>query len=102
MSDKHEDVVHKLVDLYHMLICHNGFGEMSMDIHILKRGQKEVVLRCGKQYRFVVDTPTHGINGEEWILNWKHDEDEMSGQNRQQTPAGGAGGAEHAKTQGGD
>lgn len=60
MTDSHETVVHKLVDLYHMLVCHNGFGDMSIEIRILKRGQKEVIVRCGKQYRFVVDTPGPG------------------------------------------
>lgn len=43
MTDKHEVVVQNLIDLYHMLVCHNGFGEMSVDIRILKRGQKEVI-----------------------------------------------------------
>jgi hypothetical protein len=61
MADTHEAVVKKLIDLYHMLVCHNGFGEMSVDIRILKRGQKEVILRCGKQ--------------EEWLFNWKHSEE---------------------------
>ncbi|MFW5803260.1 MAG: hypothetical protein ACOCWJ_05015 [Verrucomicrobiota bacterium] len=72
MANKHEQVVQKLVDLYHMLICHNGFGEMSVDIRILKRGQKEVIIRCGKQYRFVVDNPGLGEDKEEWLTNWKH------------------------------
>lgn len=78
MTDTHEAVVKKLIDLYHMLVCHNGFGDMSVDIRILKRGQKEVILRCGKQYRFVVDTPGPGTEREEWLLNWKHSEDEES------------------------
>jgi len=72
MTDRHEDVVQKLIDLYHMLVCHNGFGEMSVDIRILKRGQKEVVIRCGKQYRFVVNDPGEGPDKSEWLLNWKH------------------------------
>jgi len=101
MSDRHEDVVHKLIDLYHMLVCHNGFGDMSVDIRILKRGQKEVVLRCGKQYRFVVDTPAHGPACEEWMTNWKHDEDEASSLHGQQAPVDGAARTEHAQTQGG-
>lgn len=78
MADTHEHVVRKLVDLYHMLVCHNGFGEMSVDIRILKRGQKEVILRCGKQYRFVVDTPGQGAETDAWLFNWKHGEDEDS------------------------
>lgn len=70
--DKHEHVVKKLFDLYHMLVCHNGFGEMSVDIRILKRGQKEVIIRCGKQYRFVVDNPGQGTEHEERLTNWNH------------------------------
>ncbi|NLZ62446.1 MAG: hypothetical protein GX902_01440 [Lentisphaerae bacterium] len=75
-SDTHAAVVQKLIDLYHMLVCHNGFGEMSVDIRILKRGQKEVIIRCGKQFRFVVDTPGQGAEREEWLTNWKHDEED--------------------------
>jgi hypothetical protein len=47
----------KLHELYHALLSHDGFGELRMDIRILKRGQKEVIIYCGKQYRFVVDVP---------------------------------------------
>ena len=75
-SDTHAAVVQKLIDLYHMLVCHNGFGEMSVDIRILKRGQKEVIIRCGKQYRFVVDTPGSDPETEAWLSNWKREEEE--------------------------
>jgi hypothetical protein len=74
MPDTHEQVVQKLIDLYHMLVCHNGFGEMSVDIRILKRGQKEVIIRCGKQCRFVVDSPDEDKDKPHWLLNWKHEE----------------------------
>jgi hypothetical protein len=50
-------VLEKIHQLYHTLLDHNGFGELRMDIRILKRGQKEVIIYCGKQYRFVVDAP---------------------------------------------
>lgn len=74
MNDRHEVVVQKLIDLYHMLVCHNGFGEMSVDVRILKRGQKEVIIRCGKQHRFVVNTPGTDMEAEDWLRNWKHEE----------------------------
>ena len=74
MSDKHEKVVQKLIDLYHMLVCHNGFGEMGVDIRILKRGQKEVIIRCGKQYRFVVDNPGRDTEQKSWLTKCKHPE----------------------------
>lgn len=49
-------VLKKVHQLYHELLAHDGFGELRMEIRILKRGQKEVIIHCGKQYRYVVDT----------------------------------------------
>lgn len=37
------------------LLLHDGFGHIEVDMKILKRGQKEVLISCGKEYRFVVD-----------------------------------------------
>ncbi len=47
----------KLHELYYDLLTHDGFGEIRVVVRILKRGQKEVILHCGKQYRFVLDVP---------------------------------------------
>jgi hypothetical protein len=52
-----EEVKARLCALYDDLVTHDGFAEMRMEIRLLKRGQKEVILHCGKQYRFVVDCP---------------------------------------------
>ena len=56
MADSHENVKKRIEVLYNMLIEHDGYGEMSIDFKILKKGQKEVVIHCGKQYRYVVDS----------------------------------------------
>jgi hypothetical protein len=53
----------RLGQLYRELIAHDGFGELRVDVRILKRKQKEVIITCGKQYRYVVDMPAGG--GEE-------------------------------------
>jgi len=45
----------KLLELYDEIFAHNGYGEVRVDMRILHRGQKEVIIYCGKQYRFVVD-----------------------------------------------
>lgn len=50
----------RLGQLFEELLAHDGYADMSVEMRILKRGQKEVVIRCGKQYRFVVDVPTVG------------------------------------------
>jgi hypothetical protein len=48
-------VLSKLNDLYMEAFGHDGFAEIRVEMRILRRGQKEVILHCGKQYRFVVD-----------------------------------------------
>ena len=55
MSDSNETVLAKIRELYEMLYRHEGYGDMMVEMRFLKRGQKEVIIRCGKQYRFVVD-----------------------------------------------
>jgi hypothetical protein len=44
----------KMVTLFHELIEHTGFGALRVDVRVLKRGYKEVVVCCGKEYRFVL------------------------------------------------
>ncbi len=51
----------KILELFDELYSHNGFGGLEIDLRILKRGQKEILLRCGKEYRFVVDFPGKGM-----------------------------------------
>ncbi|NOQ93710.1 MAG: hypothetical protein GQ547_03625 [Methylophaga sp.] len=50
-------VKEKMLALFEDILEHDGFGEIRVEVNILKRKQKEVILHCGKQYRFVVDTP---------------------------------------------
>lgn len=45
------------VELYDELFSHDGYGRIELEMKILRRGQKEVILRCGKEYRFVIDFP---------------------------------------------
>lgn len=45
----------KLLACYDALYRHNGFGEMTVEVRILKKGQKEIIIKSGRHYRFVVD-----------------------------------------------
>jgi hypothetical protein len=56
-GDIHFRVRNKLCELYEDLVRHDGYGEMRLEIRILRRRQKEVIIHCGKQYRFIVDYP---------------------------------------------
>lgn len=57
LSTHHEPVTAKLLELYGDLFNHDGYGEIKVTMHFLRRGQKEVIIHCGKEYRFVVDYP---------------------------------------------
>lgn len=45
----------QLLGLLDDVLAHDGYGSIRVDVRLLKKGQKEVILDCGKQYRFVVD-----------------------------------------------
>jgi hypothetical protein len=49
---------HRLNQLLDEVLAHDGFGTVKVEVRLLKRGQKEVILDCGKQYRFVIDHPS--------------------------------------------
>ena len=51
-----DNVKSKLLDLFDEILKHDGFGEIRVEMKILKRHQKEVILHCGKQYRYVIDS----------------------------------------------
>ena len=55
MVSSNKEIKAKIQELYDEIFTHDGYGEMSIEIRILKKGQKEVIIHCGKQYRFVVD-----------------------------------------------
>ncbi len=54
MPSSHEAILARIESLYHMLFAHSGYGEMSIEIRFLRKHEKEVLIKCGKQYRFVV------------------------------------------------
>jgi len=60
------EVIAKVVELYGDLFSHDGFGEIRIEVNILRRGQKEVIIHCGKQYRYIVDAEEQGY---ESLLN---------------------------------
>lgn len=57
LSVEHHEIQHKLLSLYADLFMHDGFGSINVEMRFLKRTQKEIIISCGKEYRFVVDWP---------------------------------------------
>jgi len=51
------DVKSRFSELYDELFRHDGYGRIELEMKILRRGQKEIILRCGKEYRYVIDFP---------------------------------------------
>lgn len=54
-TNSKQDVVNKVVELFDELYSHEGFSEMRVMTRLLKRGQKEIIIHFGNEYRFVVD-----------------------------------------------
>jgi len=55
MSHSPRAIKQHLLRIFDELMHHDGYGEFKVELRILKRGQKEVLLHYGKQYRYVVD-----------------------------------------------
>ncbi|MDR1728109.1 MAG: hypothetical protein LBT74_09360 [Acidobacteriota bacterium] len=55
------DVLEMFSRLYQEVFEHDGYGNIQVEMRILHRGQKEVIIHCGKQYRFVVDYANPGV-----------------------------------------
>jgi hypothetical protein len=55
LAVSNDEVLKKFAELYLSLFEHDGFGDIRLEMKIKKAGQKEVIIHCGKQYRFLVD-----------------------------------------------
>jgi len=60
MAASVQGVCRHVGELIHELVRHDGFGRLEVDVRILRRRQKEVIVRCGKEYRYVLDWPATG------------------------------------------
>lgn len=45
----------QLIRLADEYLLHDGWGHMEVDMRIMTRRQKEIVIKAGREYRFVVD-----------------------------------------------
>lgn len=52
----------KLLNMVEDVLNHDGFGDIRIEVRILKRQQKEVIVHYGKQHRFVIDSPQEAVN----------------------------------------
>lgn len=55
MISSNKDVKKQIISLYDMLAGHKGYGELKVEFKILKKDRKEIIIHCGKQYRYVID-----------------------------------------------
>ena len=59
-----DDPVTRMQQLYNELLAHDGYGDMRVEVRIMRRGQKEVIIHCGKQYRYVLDAQAANLVAE--------------------------------------
>ncbi len=50
-------ITDKLLMMVDDVLSHDGYGDIRIEVKILKRLQKEVIIHYGKQYRYVIDCP---------------------------------------------
>jgi len=53
-SDERRRSRERILELYDELLAHDGFGSLEVRMRWLKRGLKEVLVSCGKEYRYVI------------------------------------------------
>lgn len=88
LEKEHRKILAKIEELYSELFAHNGFGELKIEMKFLKKRQKEIIIRCGKDFRYVVDyniTPAHGRSRAN--LSFSSDETVRKGGNQQNMQA---------------
>jgi hypothetical protein len=51
----YENARSKLDEIFRNFFEHDGYANLQVDIKILKKGQKEIIIRAGKEYRYVAD-----------------------------------------------
>ncbi len=55
LPQEHDKILDRIFSLYQELFFHEGYGTLRVEMRFLKKGQKEILVICGKEYRFVVD-----------------------------------------------
>ncbi|AFL72244.1 hypothetical protein [Thiocystis violascens] len=58
MSDPSLSFFKTFVALYQEIIAHDGYGDIEVNIRLLPGRKKEVRLRCGREYRYLVVAPS--------------------------------------------
>lgn len=53
-NDQNLIFLKKFIELYEGLVCHDGYGDMSINTRIVNYNEKEIRLFCGKEYKFTV------------------------------------------------
>jgi len=54
-TSNNKEILEQFSRLYDEVFAHDGYGDIRLEMKILRRGQKEIIIHCGKQYRYVVD-----------------------------------------------
>lgn len=58
MSDQSLLFFNTFIALYQEIIAHDGYGDIQVNIRLMPGKNKEVRLRCGREYRYLVVAPT--------------------------------------------
>lgn len=54
-NDDSVDFLNEFVAQFEEMIRHEGYGDIHVSVRNRNSGEKEVVLHCGKEYRYLID-----------------------------------------------
>lgn len=74
MTSTNSPVKKRLLGLLDDLIHHDGYGSLKVEIRLLRRGQKEIIIDAGKQYRYIVDFKPQMMAGENDGIAFNHEQ----------------------------
>ncbi|MET0091756.1 MAG: hypothetical protein ABW068_17375 [Candidatus Thiodiazotropha sp.] len=54
MSDPNLLALNKFIEHYQQLMAHDGYGDIAVRVCLTRGQNKEVILMCGKEFRFLI------------------------------------------------
>lgn len=60
MKDQQIAFFNTFIAIYQDIIAHEGYGDIEVNVRLLPGKKKEVRLRSGREFRYVVEVPANG------------------------------------------
>ena len=58
-NDESLDFLNRFVELYEDLLRHEGYADLTIEVRNRSAIEKEILLKCGKEYRYTVNVSSY-------------------------------------------